>query len=105
MSLNSKFCSFLIRILIRKDNTDNKVFKRQFYTKEMRKKGIEKIKCCKFFVQFTGTFLKECLGNKSSLNLRIFLSFFCFIEKFQSSLNFEFSLRFFSTEFSVECSW
>ena len=30
---------------------------------------------------------------------------FCFIEKFQRSLNFEFSLRFFSAEFSVEFSF
>ena len=48
MILNGKFCSFLVRILIRKDNTDNKVSKREFYTKETKKKGIEKIKCCKF---------------------------------------------------------
>ena len=41
---NSKFRSFQVRILIQKDNTDNKVFKREFYTKETRKKGVEKIK-------------------------------------------------------------
>ena len=49
ISLNSKLRSVLIRILIRKYNTDNKVFKREFYAKETRKKGIEKIKYCKFF--------------------------------------------------------
>ena len=48
VSSNGKFCSFLVRILLGKDNTDNKVFKKEFYTKETRKKGIEKIKCCKF---------------------------------------------------------
>ena len=48
VSSNCKFRCFLIRILIRKDNTDNKVFKREFYTKETIKKEIEKIKCCKF---------------------------------------------------------
>ena len=37
VSLNGKFGSFLVWILIQKDNTDNKVFKREFYTKEMRK--------------------------------------------------------------------
>ena len=47
VSLNSKFRCFLVRILIRKDNTDNKVFKKEFYTKGERR-GIEKIKCCKF---------------------------------------------------------
>ena len=30
----------------------------------MRKKGIEKIKCCKFLVQFAGTYLRECAENK-----------------------------------------
>ena len=30
---NGKFHSFLVRILIRNDNTDNKVFKKAFYTK------------------------------------------------------------------------
>ena len=48
VSLNIKFRSFLVRTLVRKDNSDNKVFKKEFYTKETRKKVIEKIKCCKF---------------------------------------------------------
>ena len=48
VNLNSKFCSFLVPIPIQKDDTDIKVFKREFYTKETRKKGIEKIKFCKF---------------------------------------------------------
>ena len=39
VSLNSKFHSFLVQILIQKDNTDNKVFKKEFYTKEKRRKG------------------------------------------------------------------
>ena len=47
-----------------KDNTDNKVFKKEFYTKETRKKEIERIKCCKFLVHFAGTHLRECPGNK-----------------------------------------
>ena len=34
VNLNSKFRCFLVRILIRNDNTDNKVFKREFYTKK-----------------------------------------------------------------------
>ena len=48
LSLNSKLRISLVRILVRKDNTDNKVFKKEFYIKETRKKEIEKIKCCKF---------------------------------------------------------
>ena len=48
LSSNGKFRSFLVRILIQKDNTDNKVFKKEFYIKETRKKGIEKKNCCKF---------------------------------------------------------
>ena len=43
VSLNSKFRSFLVRILIRKDNTDNKVFKRDFYTKEKNEKERNRI--------------------------------------------------------------
>ena len=72
---NSKFRRFLVRILIQKDNTDNKIFKREFYTKETRKKGKEKIKCCKFLVQFAGTYLWECPRKQSSLNLSIFFFF------------------------------
>ena len=34
VNLNSKFHSFLVRILIQKNNSDNKVFKREFYTKK-----------------------------------------------------------------------
>ena len=44
VSSNGKFPSFLVRILVQKDNTDNKVFKKEFYTKETRKKEIKKIK-------------------------------------------------------------
>ena len=36
VNLNSKFHSFLLRILIRKDNRDNKIFKKEFYTKKER---------------------------------------------------------------------
>ena len=75
VSLNSKFCSFLVRILIRKDNTDNKVFKREFYTKESRKKGIEKIKYCKFLVQFAGAY-QRVSGKQTSKNLSSFPFFF-----------------------------
>ena len=47
---NGKFRSFLVRTLIQKDKTDNKVFKREFYAKETRKKGIEKNKVLQIFV-------------------------------------------------------
>ena len=50
VSSNSKFCNFLVRVLIQKDNVDNKVFKKEFYTKEIRKNGIEKIRCFKNFI-------------------------------------------------------
>ena len=52
--LKDKFHSFLVRILIQKDDTNNKVFKKEFYTKETRKKEVEKME----------TYLRECLGNK-----------------------------------------
>ena len=48
VNLNSKFHSFLVWILSQKDKSDNKVFKREFYTKEIRKKGLEKINGSKF---------------------------------------------------------
>ena len=48
VSLNSKFRSFLVLLLIWKDNIDNKVFKKEFYTKDTTKKGIEMTNCCKF---------------------------------------------------------
>ena len=38
VSSNSKFRSFLVRILIRKDNTDYNVFKKEFYTKKKTRK-------------------------------------------------------------------
>ena len=63
VSSNGQFRCFLVRILIRKDNTENKVFKKESYTKETRKKGI-KNKVVQIFVQFAGTFLRECPGNK-----------------------------------------
>ena len=34
VNLNSEFHSFLVRILVRKDNSDDKVFKKEFYTKK-----------------------------------------------------------------------
>ena len=82
VNLNSKFCSFQVRILIRKDNTDNKVCKKECYTKETRQKGIEKIKCCKFLVQFAGNLSERVSGKQSSLNLSIFLFFFFFLPFF-----------------------
>ena len=89
VNLNSKFRSFLVRILIRKDNTDNKVFKREFYTKKAKERD-RKNKVLQIFVQFAGNLSERVSGKQSSLNLSIFLFFFfCFIEKFQCSLNFE----------------
>ena len=72
--LNGKFCSFLVRKLIRKNNTDNKVFKKEFNTKETRKKGIEK-EVLQILVQFAETYLRECPKN---LVLRIRVFFFSF---------------------------
>ena len=66
VSSSSKFYSFLVRIQIQKDNTENKVFKKEFYTKETRKKkkGDRKDKGLQILVQFAGTYLRECPGNK-----------------------------------------
>ena len=38
VNLNSQFRSFLVRILIRKDNTNNKVFKRKFIQRNKKEK-------------------------------------------------------------------
>ena len=103
VSSNSKFCSFLVWILIRKENTDNKVFKKEFYTKETRKKGIEKISVANFSA-ICWNLSERVSGIQSSLNLSIFL-LFCFVEIFQSSLSCKSSLKFFSAEFSVEFSF
>ena len=46
----------------------------------------------------------DSVRKQSSLNLSIFF-LFCFVEMFQSSLNCESSLKFFSAEFSVEFSF
>ena len=114
-------------MLIRKDITDNKVFKKEFYTKETRKKGIDKIKSCKFqfilleliresvretkFFEFENFsflfFFFVCFVEmfQSFLNLSIFLFFFCFVEMFQSSFNCKSSIKFSSAEFSVEFSF
>ena len=65
ISSNGKFHSFLVRILVRKDNTDNKVFLREFYTKETKKKKKERDrKVLQILVQFARTYLTECPGNK-----------------------------------------
>ena len=56
-------------------------------------------------MQFAATHLRECSGKQSSLNLCIFLFFFCFVEMFQFSFDCESSLKFFSAEFSVEFSF
>ena len=46
-------------------------------------------------VQFAGNLSEIVCGKQSSLNLSLFLFFFCLIEKFLSSLNFESFLSFF----------
>ena len=64
-----------------------------------------KDKLLQISVQFVGNLSERVSGKQSSLNLGIFFFFFGFIEKFQSSLNFESSLRFFSAEFSIKFSF
>ena len=54
--------------------------------------------------QFSGTYLRECPGNKV-LWIRVFFFSFLFVEMFQSSLNCKSSLNFFSAEFLVEFSF
>ena len=98
VNLNSKFRSFLVRVLVRKDNTDNKVLKKEFYTK----KESDEDKVLQIFSTICRNLSERVSGKQSSLNLSIFLFFFCFIEKFQSSLNLESSFKFFSVEFKVE---
>ena len=105
VNLNSKFRRFLVRILVRKDNTDNKNFQRNLIQRN-KKENYRKDKVFQIFRTICRKLIWDReSGKQSSLNLSLFLYFFCFIEKFQTSLNFEFSLRFFSEEFSLEFSF
>ena len=69
---NNKFRSFLVRILIRKDNADNKVFLKGILYKRKKKEKDRKDKMLQIFVQFAGINLRErererereCRGNK-----------------------------------------
>ena len=57
-------------------------------------------------VQFAGNLSERVSGKQSSLNLNIFpFFFFLFCRKVSEFIEFEFSLRLFSTEFSVEFSF
>ena len=82
MSLNSKFRSFPVRILVRKDNIDNEVFKREFYTKEKEKDRKDKV------LQICTTIcwnLPERVSGKQKffefeyLKKKFFFSFFFFV--------------------------
>ena len=109
VSLNSKFRSLIVRILVRKDKTQTiKFLKGNFIQRNKKGRGRKD----KVLQIFSTICRKENVSRKqSSLNLCLFLFFFsfffffCFIQKFQSSLKFEFSLRFFSAEFSVKFSF
>ena len=105
VSSNGKFRIFLVRILIRKYYTDNKVFKKEFHTKETRKEEIKKDKVLQILVQFAGTYLRERVWKTEFFEFEYFSFFFSFVEKFQFSFNFESFLKFFSAEFSVEFSF
>ena len=58
MNLNSKFRSFLVRTLIRKDNTDNKVFLKEILYKRNKKERDRKDIVLQILVQFAGTYLR-----------------------------------------------
>ena len=73
LNLNSKFRSFLVRILSRKDNTDNKVFKRNFIQR-IKKERDRKDKVLQIIVQFAGNLSERVSGKQSSLNLIFFFS-------------------------------
>ena len=72
-----------------------KFLKKEFYTKETKKKGVEN--CVANLSAICGNFSERVSGKQSSLNLSIVM--------FQFSFNFESSLKFFSVEFSVEFSF
>ena len=71
VNLNNKFSSFLVRILVRKDNTYNKVLKGNFIQRNL---FIEKMKCCKFLVQLAGN-SSESVWETKFFDLSLF-SFF-----------------------------
>ena len=61
---NTMFRSFLVRILIQKDNTHDKVLENKFYIKE-RKDNLERIKCHKCVVICRNLSVRERLVNKA----------------------------------------
>ena len=79
VSLNSKFRSFLVQILVRKDNTDNKVFfLKEILYKRNKKEKDRKDKVLQMLVQFAGNLSERVSRKQSSLNLSIFLCNFFF---------------------------
>ena len=74
------------------------------FNKRNKKERDRKDKVLQILVQFAGTYLRECPGKKSSLNLSTFFSFY-FCQNVSVFINFESSLKFFSAEFSVEFSF
>ena len=61
--LNSKFFTFLVRILIQKDNTDNKVLEINFIQRNKVEK-MERIKRCKFWCNLRDLSERRCTENK-----------------------------------------
>ena len=63
--LNSVFRTFLVRILIQKDNTNDKIFENKFYIKPNKtKQKTEKKKYCKFVIICGKLSVKKCPLNK-----------------------------------------
>ena len=59
------FHSFLVRIMIQKDDTDDKVLENKLlYKRNKRKERTERIKCFKFVAICGNLFEIECLVNK-----------------------------------------
>ena len=61
---------FLIRIMILKDNADDKVLENKFYKRETKEK-IERIKCCKFVI-ICRTYLKKSVRKTKLFVFRSF---------------------------------
>ena len=82
--LNSRFCSFLVRTLIKKIIQMTKLLKQIFYNKNKEKKDRKD----KAWINLQALIWDKVSGKQSSLNLSSFCGFIEFLVEFQLSFNF-----------------
>ena len=83
------------------NNTDNNVFKREFYTKETGKKGTEKI-VLQILVQFVGNLSERVSGETKFFEFEYFSFLFLFYQEVSEIIKFR---VFFKVLFSRILGW